>query len=63
MKKLYEDRLEIINCDLKTAAIKRDWKTYGNLKDEKKEILLKIDELKNRYSFKTRYKAHRKVLI
>ena len=46
MKKLYEDRLEIINHDLKIAAIKRDWKTYGKLKDEKKEILLKIDELK-----------------
>ena len=46
MKKLYEDRLEIINRDLKTAAIKRDWKTYGNLKDEKKEILLKLDEFK-----------------
>ena len=46
MKKLYEDRLEIINRDLKIAAIKRDWKAYGNLKDEKKEILLKLDEFK-----------------
>ena len=46
MKKLYEDRLEIINRDLKTAAIKKDWKAYGKLKDEKKEILLKLDELK-----------------
>ena len=46
MKKLYEDRLEIINRDLKTSAINRKWDRYGKLKDEKKEILLKIDELK-----------------
>ena len=46
MKKLYEDRLEIIEHDMKTAAIKRDWKAYGKLKDEKKDILLKLDELK-----------------
>ena len=46
MKKLYEDRLEIIEHDMKTAAIKRDWKAYGNLKDEKKEILLKLKGFK-----------------
>ena len=46
MKKLYEDRLEIINRDLKTAAINRKWDRYGKLKDEKKEILLKLDEFK-----------------
>ena len=46
MKKLYEDRLEIINRDLKTAAINRKWNRYGKLKDEKKEILLKLDEFK-----------------
>ena len=46
MKKLYEDRLEIINRDLKIAAINRKWDRYGKLKDEKKEILLKLDEFK-----------------
>ena len=46
MKKLYEDRLEIKEHDMKTAAIKRDWKAYGNLKDEKKEILLKLKGFK-----------------
>ena len=46
MKKLYEDRLEIINRDLKTAAINRKWDRYGNLKDQKKEILLKLEEFK-----------------
>ena len=46
MKKLYEDRLEIIEHDMKTAAINRKWDRYGKLKDEKKEILLKLDEFK-----------------
>ena len=46
MKKLYEDRLEIIEHDMKTAAINRKWNIYGKLKDEKKDILLKLDELK-----------------
>ena len=46
IKKLYEDRLEIINRDLKTAAINRKWNIYSKLKDEKKAILLKLEEFK-----------------